>query len=51
MDRRHEFEPTDTAGEMQARIERHLNSSPPQSPPDATQELHDALAALRRSLR
>ena len=45
------FEPTDTAGEMHARIEDHLRSSPRQSPPDATQELHDALAALRRSLR
>ena len=45
------FEPTDTAGEMHARIEDHLRASPRQSPPDATQELHDALAALRRSLR
>lgn len=44
------FEPNGTAGEMQARIDRHLNS-PRQAPPDATQELHDALAALRRSLR
>ena len=44
------FEATDTAGEMQARIDRHLRSSPRQVP-DATQELHDALAALRRSLR
>jgi hypothetical protein len=45
------FEPNDTAGEMHARIEDHLRSSPRQTPPDATQELHDALAALRRSLR
>ena len=44
------FEATDTAGEMQARIDRHLRSSP-REVPDATQELHDALAALRRSLR
>jgi hypothetical protein len=44
------FEANDTAGEMQARIDRHLRSSPRQVP-DATQELHDALAALRRSLR
>jgi len=44
------FQPNDTAGEMQARIDRHLGSSR-QAPPDATQELHDALAALRRSLR
>jgi hypothetical protein len=45
------FEPNDTAGEMHARIEDHLRSTPRQTPPDATQELHDALAALRRSLR
>lgn len=44
------FEPNDTAGEMQERIDRHLRSGPRQVP-DATQELHDALAALRRSLR
>ena len=44
------FQSTDTAGEMQARIDRHLRA-PRQAPPDATQELHDALAALRRSLR
>jgi hypothetical protein len=43
------FEPADTAGEMQARIDRHLKA--PRQVPDATQELHDALAALRRSLR
>ena len=45
------FEPNDTAGEMHSRIEDHLRSAPRQTPPDATQELHDALAALRRSLR
>lgn len=45
------FEPNETAGEMHARIEDHLRSAPRQTPPDATQELHDALAALRRSLR
>lgn len=45
------FEPNDTAGEMQERIEHHLRSTPRQMPPDAAQELHDALAALRRSLR
>ena len=44
------FEPNDTAGKMQERIDRHLRSGPRQVP-DATQELHDALAALRRSLR
>jgi hypothetical protein len=44
------FEPTDTAGEMRERIDRHLRSGP-RAVPDATQELHDALAALRRSLR
>lgn len=45
------FQPGETAGEMRERIETHLRSSPRQAPPDATQELHDALAALRRSLR
>lgn len=45
------FDPNGTAGEMQDRIERHLKSAQRQTPPDATQELHDALAALRRSLR
>ena len=45
------FEPKDTAGEMQARIDQHLRSTPRQALPDAAQELHDALAALRRSLR
>ena len=45
------FQPNETAGEMHDRVERHLQSTPRQTPPDATQELHDALAALRRSLR
>ncbi len=45
------FEANDTAGEMQARIDQHLRSTPRQALPDAAQELHDALAALRRSLR
>ena len=45
------FEPNDTAGEMQARIERHLHSARAQAHADAAQELHEALAALRRSLR
>lgn len=41
-----------TAGELQARIDRHIRCEPPQvPPPDATQALHDALAELRRSLR
>src|ERR687897_599132 len=45
------FEPTDTAGEMQARVERHLHSARHQAQANAAQELHEALAALRRSLR
>lgn len=45
------FEPNDTAGEMQARIDRHLHSTRRQAQADAAQELHEALAALRRSLR
>ncbi len=45
------FEANDTAGEMHVRIDRHLRSGPRQALPDAAQELHDALAALRRSLR
>jgi len=45
------FEPSDTAGEMQARIERHLHSARHQAQANAAQELHEALAALRRSLR
>ena len=39
-----------TAGELHARIERHLRSAPPVVP-DATHELREALAALRQSLR
>jgi len=45
------FDPNDTAGEMQARIERHLHSARHQAHANAAQELHEALAALRRSLR
>lgn len=48
------FEPSSmpTAGELKARIDRHLVQSPQQpAPPDASQELYDALAELRRSLR
>ena len=46
------FEPDGTPGELHARIERHLRgASRPSGPPDATQELHEAIAALRRSLR
>jgi hypothetical protein len=46
------FQGNDTAGELHARIERHLRDAPrPSGPPDATQELHEAIAALRRSLR
>lgn len=45
------FEANDTAGEMQARIERHLGSARHQAQANAAQELHEALAALRRSLR
>ena len=46
------FDPaSETAGQMQARIDRHLRTTarPPLS--DATQELHEALSALRQSLR
>jgi len=39
-----------TAGELQERIERHLRSAP-QLVPDATDELREALSALRQSLR
>ena len=39
-----------TAGELQQRIDRHLQS-PNRVVPDAAQELHDAIAALRQSLR
>lgn len=48
------FEPDGTPGELHTRIERHLRDAPrpaSQVAADATQELHDALAALRRSLR
>ena len=46
------FEHGKTPGELHARIERHLQDAPGLSgAPDATQELHDAIAALRRSLR
>ena len=46
------FQKNDTAGELQARIERHLRDVPRSIiQPDATQELHEALAALRQSLR
>ena len=41
-----------TAGELQARIDRHLRSdSPRATPPDATEALQDAILALRQSLR
>lgn len=46
------FDPaSETAGQMQARIDCHLRTTarPPLS--DATQELHEALFALRQSLR
>ena len=45
------FEVSETAGEMQARIEKHLGSARHQAQANAAQELHEALAALRRSLR
>jgi len=46
------FDPrTETAGEMQTRIEQHLRNTPRPPLSDATQELHEALAALRQSLR
>ena len=47
------FEPSaiPTAGELQARINRHLTGFTQPAPPDASQELYDALAELRRSLR
>jgi hypothetical protein len=38
-----------TAGELHDRVERHLNKG--SAYPDATTELHDALKALRNSLR
>ena len=40
-----------TAGELQSRIERHLLGPDVPAPPDATGDLHDALRALRQSLR
>jgi hypothetical protein len=40
-----------TAGELHKRIERHLRSEQDAAYPDATAELHQALAALRGSLR
>ena len=46
------FQANDTAGELHERIEHHLRTAPrAAAPPDATQELHEAIAALRRSLR
>jgi hypothetical protein len=39
-----------TAGELHERIERHLQN-PGVAYPDATAELHQALADLRKSLR
>jgi hypothetical protein len=46
------FQPkeTPTAGELHERIERHLRSAP-RLVPDATDELREALSALRQSLR
>lgn len=41
-----------TAGELRAKIDQHLECRErPVAPPDATRELHEALDALRRSLR
>ena len=41
-----------TAGELQARIDHHLRTAlPAPTPPDATEELHEAIRELRRSLR
>ena len=42
-----------TPGELQARIDRHLDLAArvSQAEPDASEALHDALADLRRSLR
>lgn len=46
------FDPEGTPGDMQSRIDRHLQDrAPTPAQVDATQELHEALAALRRSLR
>jgi len=41
---------TATPGDLRARIDNHLQGSWAASAPDASQELHDALAELRRSL-
>lgn len=47
------FEPgvIPTAGELRARIDRHLHGAAPPTPPDASADLHAALDGLRRSLR
>lgn len=46
------FDPRfETAGEMQERIQRHLDARSGAPLSDATQELHEALSALRQSLR
>ena len=46
------FDPrTETAGEMQERIDRHIRTTSRPQLSDASQELHEALAALRSSLR
>lgn len=45
--------PLPTAGELQGRIDRHLSarSAAPDTAPDASNELYQALAALKNSLR
>lgn len=40
-----------TPGELNARIERHLDGNGPAAPSDASQALYDALSELRQSLR
>jgi hypothetical protein len=40
-----------TPGQLNARIERHLEPGPAAAAPDASQALYDALTELRRSLR
>jgi len=46
------FDPRlETAGEIQERIDHHLRTTPRPQLSDATQELHEALSALRQSLR
>ena len=46
------FDPrTETAGEIQERIDHHLRTTPRPQFSDASQELHEALSALRQSLR